>query len=69
MGICMNYFSINSEAEKIEGGFHKHSAYFHHHHFNRKWGSLDYLFYGIYWERSFTKSRMSFISYVEIYEK
>ena len=39
----MNYHSIKSEAEKIYGGFHKLSAYFHQRHIYGKWGNLVHL--------------------------
>ena len=39
----MNFYSIKSKAEKIDGGFHKPSAYFHQLHFYKKWVNLDHL--------------------------
>ena len=39
----MNFYSIKSKAEKIDGGFHKLGAYFQQCHIYRKWGDLDYL--------------------------
>ena len=39
----MNFYSIKSKAEKIDGGSHQLSAYFHLCHVYRKCGNLDRL--------------------------
>ena len=39
----MNIYSIKSNAEKIGGGFHKLSAYFHQHVIYREWGNMNHL--------------------------
>ena len=44
---CMNFYSIKSNAENGDGGFHKLIAFFHQLHIYRKWDNLDYLCYGL----------------------
>ena len=39
----INFYSIKSKAEKMDGGFHKLSVYFYQRHFYRKWCNLDHL--------------------------